>query len=104
LKPCRIRTESVASLTCVSGIWACYKEWGDKRAFLLTEPLPNPDGWEWRCYTRDPDGYTIKVGEYTQLAIDWSAATVELISHSSTLYFRQCAMHKMDRDRTLANG
>ena len=25
-------------------------------------------------------------------------------SYSSTLYFRQCAMHKMDRDRTLANG
>ena len=24
--------------------------------------------------------------------------------YSSTLYFRQCAMHKMDRDRTLANG
>ena len=33
-----------------------------------------------------------------------STATVKLISYSSTLYFRQCAMHKMDRDRTLANG
>ena len=49
---------------------ACYKEWGDKGAFSLTEPSPNPDGWEWRCYMRDPDGYIIEVGEYTQLAID----------------------------------
>jgi catechol 2,3-dioxygenase-like lactoylglutathione lyase family enzyme len=55
----------------VAGIRACYKEWGDKRAFFLTEPLPNPDGWEWRCHMRDPDGYIIEVGEYTQLAIDW---------------------------------
>jgi hypothetical protein len=55
----------------VADIRACYKEWGDKGAFFLTEPLPNPDGWEWRCYIRDPDGYIIEVGEYTQLAIDW---------------------------------
>jgi hypothetical protein len=41
---------------------------GDKRAFFLTEPLLNPDGWEWRCYMH---GYIIEVGEYTQLAIDW---------------------------------
>ena len=55
----------------VADIWACYKEWGDKGAFFLTKPLPNPDGWEWRCYMRDPDGYIIEVGQYTQLAIDW---------------------------------
>jgi hypothetical protein len=55
----------------VAGIRASYKEWGDKRAFFLTEPLPNPDGCEWRCYMRDPDGDIIEVGEYTQLAIDW---------------------------------
>jgi hypothetical protein len=55
----------------VADIWACYKEWGDKGAFFLTEPLPNPDGWEWRCYMRDPDGYIIEVGQYTQFAIDW---------------------------------
>ena len=54
----------------VADIWACYKEWGDKGAFFITEPLPNPDGWEWRCYMRDPDGYIIEVGQYTQLAID----------------------------------
>jgi hypothetical protein len=23
------------------------------------------------CYMRDPDGYIIEVGQYTQLAIDW---------------------------------
>ncbi|MGB8028431.1 MAG: VOC family protein [Terracidiphilus sp.] len=55
----------------VADIWACYKEWRSKGAFFLTEPLPNPDGWEWRCYMRDPDGYIIEVGQYTQLAIDW---------------------------------
>jgi len=38
----------------VADIWACYKEWGSKGAFFLTEPLLNPDGWEWRCYMRDP--------------------------------------------------
>jgi catechol 2,3-dioxygenase-like lactoylglutathione lyase family enzyme len=55
----------------VADIWACYKEWGDKGAFFLTEPLANPDGWEWRCYMRDPDGYIIEIGQYTQFAIDW---------------------------------
>ena len=24
----------------------------------------------WRCYMRDPDGYLIEVGQYTQLALD----------------------------------
>jgi catechol 2,3-dioxygenase-like lactoylglutathione lyase family enzyme len=55
----------------VADIQACYKEWRAKGAFFITEPLPNPDGWEWRCYMRDPDGYIIEVGQYTQLAIDW---------------------------------
>ena len=55
----------------VADIWACYKEWSGRGAFFITEPLPNPDGWEWRCYMRDPDGYIIEVGQYTQLAIDW---------------------------------
>jgi hypothetical protein len=40
----------------VADIWACYKQWSDKGAFFLTEPLNNY-GWEWRCYMRDPDGY-----------------------------------------------
>jgi hypothetical protein len=64
------RVNSFLNLRVVD-IWTCYKEWGDKGAFFLTEPLANPDGWEWRCYMRDPDGYLIEVGQYTQLALDW---------------------------------
>ena len=45
------------------------KQWGDKGAFFLTEPLDNHGG-EWRCYMRDPDGYLIEVGQYTQMALD----------------------------------
>lgn len=55
----------------VADIRACYKDWSSKGAFFITEPLLNPDGWEWRCYMRDPDGYIIEVGQYTQMAIDW---------------------------------
>jgi catechol 2,3-dioxygenase-like lactoylglutathione lyase family enzyme len=55
----------------VADIQACYREWSGKGAVFLTEPLANPDGWEWRCYMRDPDGYVIEVGQYTQMAIDW---------------------------------
>jgi hypothetical protein len=43
---------------------------GRQRSVLSHQPLPNPDGWEWRCYMRDPDGYIIEVGQYTQAAID----------------------------------
>jgi predicted enzyme related to lactoylglutathione lyase len=53
----------------VADVWACYKEWKAKGAQFLTEPLDN-HGWEWRCYMRDPDGYIIEVGQYTQKAID----------------------------------
>ena len=53
----------------VADIWACYKQWGDKGAIFLTEALDN-HGWEWRCYMRDPDGYLIEVGQYTQMALD----------------------------------
>ncbi len=53
----------------VADIWACYKEWGEKGAFFLTEPLEN-HGWEWRCYMRDPDGYLIEVGQYTRMALE----------------------------------
>ncbi len=54
----------------VADIWACYKQWRDQGALFLTEPLDN-HGWEWRCYMRDPDGYLIEVGQYTQIALDW---------------------------------
>ena len=53
----------------VADIWACYRQWTERGAVFLTEPLANPDGWEWRCYMRDPDGYLIEVGQYTQMAI-----------------------------------
>jgi catechol 2,3-dioxygenase-like lactoylglutathione lyase family enzyme len=54
----------------VADIWACYRAWTEKGAVFLTEPLDNL-GWEWRCYMRDPDGYLIEVGQYTELALDW---------------------------------
>jgi hypothetical protein len=53
----------------VADIRARYKEWRGKGAFFLTEPLDN-HGWEWRCYMREPDGYLIEVGQYTQMAVD----------------------------------
>jgi len=53
----------------VADIWSCYEQWRAKGAVFLTEPLAN-HGWEWRCYMRDPDGYIIEVGQYTDLAIE----------------------------------
>jgi hypothetical protein len=53
----------------VPDIRACYKQWGDKGAYFLTEPLDN-HGWECRCYMRDPDDYLIEVRQYTQTALD----------------------------------
>jgi hypothetical protein len=43
----------------VAYIRACYKEWGDKGAVFLTEPIPNPDGGQWRCYMRDDRAYRV---------------------------------------------
>ena len=53
----------------VADIWACYAQWKAKGAQFLTEPLDN-HGHELRCYMRDPDGYLIEVGQYSQQAID----------------------------------
>jgi serine/threonine protein kinase len=53
----------------LADIGACYQQWKAKGAQFLTEPLDN-HGHEWRCYMRDPDGYLIEVGQYTQLASD----------------------------------
>jgi hypothetical protein len=50
-------------------MWACYKQWSAKGAHFLSEPLDN-HGWELRCYMRDPDGYLLEVGQYSQKAID----------------------------------
>ncbi len=53
----------------VADIWDCYSRWKAKGAEFLTEPLDNR-GWEMRCYMRDPDGYIIEVGQYSQASID----------------------------------
>ncbi len=53
----------------VADILACYSQWKAKGAQFLTEPLDN-HGHELRCYMRDPDGYLIEVGQYSQKAID----------------------------------
>lgn len=53
----------------VADIQSCYREWKAKGAEFLTEPLDN-HGHEMRCYMRDPDGYLIEVGQYSQTAID----------------------------------
>jgi catechol 2,3-dioxygenase-like lactoylglutathione lyase family enzyme len=53
----------------VADIQACYSGWKAKGAHFLTEPLDN-HGHELRCYMRDPDGYLIEVGQYSQVAID----------------------------------
>jgi hypothetical protein len=58
---------------------------GDKGAVFLTEPLKNPDGWEWRCYVRDP-GYLIEVGQYTEVALD----TKVQLSYSARLWLNGC--------------
>jgi len=53
----------------VADIWACYADWKAKGARFLTEPLDN-HGEELRCYMRDPDGYLIEVGQYSQKSIE----------------------------------
>ena len=53
----------------VADIWGCYSQWKAKGAQFLTEPLDN-HGWELRCYMRDPDGYLIEVGQYSQQSIN----------------------------------
>jgi lactoylglutathione lyase len=47
----------------VADIWACYEDWRRKGAGFLTEPKDH--ALEIRCYMRDPDGYTIEVGQTT---------------------------------------
>jgi catechol 2,3-dioxygenase-like lactoylglutathione lyase family enzyme len=49
----------------VADIEACHREWSEKGAEFLTEPIDR--GPEIRCYMRDPDGYLIEVGQATGL-------------------------------------
>jgi hypothetical protein len=67
--PSEFQQSEQLPLLRVADIWTCYKQWRDKGAVFLTEPLDS-QGWEWRRYMRDPDGYLIEVGQYTQLALD----------------------------------
>jgi catechol 2,3-dioxygenase-like lactoylglutathione lyase family enzyme len=67
--PCDLNTVRSFLNLRVADIWACYSQWRAKGAQFLTEPLDN-HGWELRCYLRDPDGYLIEVGQYSQKAID----------------------------------
>ncbi|HEY7489358.1 MAG TPA: VOC family protein [Streptosporangiaceae bacterium] len=45
----------------VADIQAVYREWRDRGATFLTEPIDR--GPEIRCYLRDPDGHLIEVGQ-----------------------------------------
>jgi catechol 2,3-dioxygenase-like lactoylglutathione lyase family enzyme len=47
----------------VADIQAVYQEWSAKGAKFLTRPKDL--GWEMRCYTQDPDGHLIEVGQLT---------------------------------------
>jgi hypothetical protein len=60
----------------VADIWACYKQWREKSAFFLTEPIAN-HGWEWRCYMRNPDDYLIEVG------LNWRSTTSKMSALNS---------------------
>ncbi len=48
----------------VADIQAVYDEWRGRGAEFLTPPLDN-QGYELRCYLRDPDGRIIEVGQAT---------------------------------------
>ena len=48
----------------VADIQAVYDEWRGRGASFLTPPLDN-QGYELRCYLRDPDGRIIEVGQAT---------------------------------------
>jgi catechol 2,3-dioxygenase-like lactoylglutathione lyase family enzyme len=53
----------------VSDIHAAYEEWSARGAEFLTPPKQHE--YEIRCYTRDPDGYIIEVGQTTDPQGDW---------------------------------
>jgi predicted enzyme related to lactoylglutathione lyase len=53
----------------VDDIAKCYREWKAAGAEFLAEPWDN-QGWERRCYMRDPDGYMIEVGQHTQASME----------------------------------
>ena len=52
----------------VADIASVYREWNERGAQFLTEPLDN-HGAEQRRYLRDPDGYLIELGATTPRAL-----------------------------------
>jgi len=50
----------------VVDIQQCYQLWRSRGAQFITEPKQHAT--EYRCYTRDPDGYLIEVGQTTMTA------------------------------------
>jgi predicted enzyme related to lactoylglutathione lyase len=52
----------------VADLEATMREWSARGAQFLTPPIDR--GVELRCYTRDPDGHLIEVGQATGLLED----------------------------------
>jgi catechol 2,3-dioxygenase-like lactoylglutathione lyase family enzyme len=52
----------------VADILSVYRQWSQRGAEFLTEPMDN-QGLELRCYLRDPDGHLIEVGQSTGLLV-----------------------------------
>jgi len=48
----------------VADIDAIHREWSERGVEFITPPLDN-QGYEIRCYIRDPDGRIIEVGQHT---------------------------------------
>jgi hypothetical protein len=88
----------------VADIWACYKEWTDKGAVFLTDHRPILTAGNGTATCVIPTATSSRSANILKQPSIGSAATVNLNSCSSTLYFRQGAMYKMDRDRAFANG
>jgi hypothetical protein len=63
----------------VADIWACYKQWGDKGAFFLTQPLNN-HGWEWRATCVIPTATSSRSANILKSPSTGSPTTVDLAS------------------------
>jgi hypothetical protein len=70
----------------VADIWACYKQWGDKGATFLTEPLKNPDGWEWRCSCAVPTAILSRSANIPKWQSPGSTTTVNWASDSKRTF------------------
>jgi catechol 2,3-dioxygenase-like lactoylglutathione lyase family enzyme len=57
----------------VADIDAIHREWSQRGVEFITPPLDN-QGFEIRCYIRDPDGRIIEVGQHTGMLALWGLA------------------------------